>query len=263
MRNKVNQSESDLIGNNANLSVILVEPSKTQNVGSIARVMMNFGFHNLILINPKVNLADPEVEIVARKAILIINQAKIVMGGLESLRDEFDLLIGTTARVGSDYNLNRIALSPEKVFQNQIYHNKIGLVFGREQHGLFNEEITLCDILLNISADKDYPVLNLSHALTIVLYELKKTLENQNIQDPSKHPKHRIATFKEREKLESYFNLLIKEINYHPEKQHVATMAFSNILSRGYITGREVTTLMGVFKWIKYQLNELDYESAK
>ncbi len=256
MSNQVNQSKySNQIKNDC-FSIILVEPSKTQNVGSIARIMMNFGFHNLILINPKVNLADPEIEIVARRAIMIINGAQISVGGLESLRDEFELLIGTTARVGSDYNLNRIALSPEKGFSNDIHHNRIGIVFGREQHGLLNEEIALCDVLLNIPADKNYPVLNLSHALAIILYELQKTLESQRKQDTSKQPKHRVATFKEREKLKSYFNLLIKKTDYHPEKQHVASMAFSNILSRGYVTGREVTTLMGVFKWIEYQLNE-------
>jgi TrmH family RNA methyltransferase len=256
MNNQVKPSKENKKRLNDRFSVILVEPSKTQNVGSIARVMMNFGFHNLVLINPKVNLADPEIEIIARKAIQIVNQAQIVTRGLKYLRDEFGYFIGTTARVGSDYNLNRIAISPENAFENYFQHDRIGIVFGREQHGLLNEEISLCDMLLNIPADKDYPVLNLSHALTIILYELKKNLKIQILQEPSKHPKHRVATFKEREKLKSYFNLLIKKINYHPEKQHVATMAFSNILSRGYITGREVTTLMGVFKWFDYQLNE-------
>ncbi|MHA2389125.1 MAG: TrmH family RNA methyltransferase, partial [Candidatus Hodarchaeales archaeon] len=98
---------------NSRVSIILVEPSKVQNIGSIARVMMNFGFTKLILINPKVNLADPEIEIVARKAIHIIERAEVIISGLSELRNKFPLLIGTTARVGSDYNLNRVAITPE------------------------------------------------------------------------------------------------------------------------------------------------------
>jgi TrmH family RNA methyltransferase len=242
--------------NNGSYSIILVEPSKTQNVGSVARVMMNFGFQNLIMINPKVSLADPEIEIVARKAFTIINKAKITLAGLKSIRDDFDILIGTSARIGSDYNLNRISITPVKAFSDKIHQNRIGIVFGREQHGLSNEEIALCDLLIHIPASNDYPVLNLSHALAIILYELKKVIELQETLNAPDHPKHRIASYKEREKLESYFKLLIENINYHPEKQHVATKAFSNILSRGYVTGREVTTLMGVFKWIDFQLQE-------
>ena len=256
MSNQVNENknnESRIIGS---YSIILVEPSKTQNVGSIARVMMNFGFQNLIMINPQVSLADPEIELVARKAFTIINKARISLAGLESIRDDFDILIGTSARVGSNYNLNRIAISPETAFSDKIHANRIGIVFGREQHGLSNEEIALCDSLVNIPASNDYPVLNLSHALAIILYELRKTIEITRTTKSLNHPKHRIATYKEREKLESYFKLLIERINYHPEKQHVASKAFSNILSRGYVTGREVTTLMGVFKWIALQLQE-------
>ena len=69
-------------------------------------------------------------------------------------------------------------------------------------------------------------------------------------------PKHRVANSNEKEQLKLYFNQLIEEANYHPEKQHVASKAFSNILSRGYVSGREVTTLMGVFKWINLQMKK-------
>ena len=236
------------------VSIILVEPSKVQNIGSIARVMMNFGFKKLILINPKVNLADPEIEIVARKAIQIIDQAEIIITGLTELRNDFNFLIGTTARVGNDYNLNRIAITPGELFTDELPFNSVGLVFGREQHGLTNDEITLCDVVLTIPSHSAYPVMNLSHALAIILYEIRKVLKLTEIKTTIERPKHRAANFNEREQLKKYFNQLIKNVNYHPEKLKVANQAFSNILSRGYITGREVTTLMGVLKWIELQL---------
>ena len=35
-----------------NLRVVLVEPLYEGNVGSVARAMKNFGFHDLALVNP-------------------------------------------------------------------------------------------------------------------------------------------------------------------------------------------------------------------
>ena len=35
-----------------NLRVVLVEPLYERNVGSVARAMKNFGFHDLALVNP-------------------------------------------------------------------------------------------------------------------------------------------------------------------------------------------------------------------
>ena len=256
MKKTLNKENFVFNKNKDNISIILIEPSKTQNVGSIARIMMNFGFHNLILVNPQVNLADPEIEIVARRAIEVVKNAQLIMNPLSNIRSNFEMLIATTARIGSDYNLNRIAISPDTVFLGEMPHGKIGVVFGREQHGLTNEEIALCDLVLSIPTHTNYPVLNLSHALGIILYEFDKKFRIIKKHQDKKRPKHRIASFNERKQLKSYFNDLIDHSNYHPEKKHVAKQSFSNILSRGYVTGREVTTLMGVFKWVSLKIDK-------
>ena len=49
------------------------------------------------------------------------------------------------------------------------------MLFGREGTGLTQEEIAKCDLLVSIPADKRYPILNLSHALAIILYRLSRT----------------------------------------------------------------------------------------
>jgi TrmH family RNA methyltransferase len=257
----LNKENFEFTKNKDDISIILIEPSKTQNVGSIARIMMNFGFHDLILVNPQVNLADPEIEIVARKAIDVVTHAQLTMNTLSDIRSNFQMLIATTARTGSDYNLNRVAISPEVAFSEEMPHGKIGIVFGREQRGLTNEEIALCDLVLSIPTHPDYPVLNLSHALAIILYEFDKKFESIKKLNDQKRPKHRIASFNERKQLESYLKNLIESSNYHPEKKHIAHQSFSNIMSRGYVTGREVTTLMGLFKWISLKINELSRDS--
>jgi len=263
MRDQADHIDTSHYLEKSNFSVILVEPTKTQNIGSIARLLMNFGFSKLIIINPRISLASPEIEIVARRGIEIINHADLRFSSLQDLREEFDLLVGTTARVGSDYNLNRVALTSEEAFTNELYGDNIGIVFGREQYGLTNEEINICDLLVCIPTSEEYPVLNLSHALSIVLYTLQYSVFSNQKQDSLKKQKHRVASINEREQLKYYFNQLIKEAKYHPEKQHIASKAFSNILSRGYVSGREVTTLMGVFKWINFNLRKAASEEKE
>ncbi|MHA2223829.1 MAG: RNA methyltransferase [Candidatus Hodarchaeales archaeon] len=240
---------------NYRISVILVEPSKVQNLGSISRLMMNLGFSELIITNPQLNLADPEVEIVARRSISVINQAQLV-NNLKDIRERFNFIIGTTARMGSDYNLKRVAISPEQLLTEKLELNELAVVFGREQYGLTNEEIALCDLLVSIPTHPSYTVLNISHAAAIVLYFLSRKIQGINQEKPEKRPKHRVATFSERQQLLNYFERLIMTTGYRSEKSHVAMQAFSNVLSRGYVTGRELTTLMGVLKWIELNVQE-------
>ena len=235
------------------ISVILVEPSKPQNVGSIARLMMNFGFTRLILVNPLLDLADPEIQIVARRANVLINRAQLVYA-LKDVREDFDCLIGTTARVGSDYNLKRVAIPSNKILETDFPWPRIAVVFGREQHGLFNEEIELCDLIVTIPTDSSYSALNLSHAAAIILHLLSLKLQKVELESDSDRPKHRAASYTERTQLINYFENLIVHVGYHPEKKHIAVQAFENILTRGYVTGRELTTLMGVLKWIDLNL---------
>ena len=233
-------------------SVILVEPSKPQNLGNIARAMMNFGFVNLILINPIIDLSDPEIKVVARRADMIINQAKLYTD-LQDVRDSFDFIIGTTARVGGDYNLKRITIPPERLSKEEFSYNRLAIVFGRESSGLSNEEIRICDLLVTIPTHISYPVMNISHAVSIILYHLSREFQGIH-QDSRDESKHRVASFRERQQLENYFEQVINATGYRPEKHQVALQAFSNVLSRGYVTGRELTTLMGVLKWINLKL---------
>lgn len=238
------------------VSVVLVKPSKPQNLGSIARVAMNFGVSDLIIVDPVLDLTNPDhfsqIRAVARRAGTVIDSIKI-LDDLQTVRDTYDFLIGTTARIGGDYNLRRVALPPEVLLSTDIRSENLAVVFGREQHGLSNKEIGLCDLIITIPTDKTYPVMNLSHAVAIILYFLSQKF-NEKPQIKGIKPKHRAATYQERRQVLDYFGQVIQRSKYYPEKQRVAIQAFSNVISRGYVTGREVTTLCGVLKWIAYNL---------
>jgi tRNA/rRNA methyltransferase len=50
----------------------------------------------------------------------------------------------------------------------------IAVVFGREDRGLSNDELRLCQRVLTLHSGSDYPSLNLSHSVGIVLHDLAR-----------------------------------------------------------------------------------------
>ena len=49
---------------------------------------------------------------------------------------------------------------------------RISILFGRENWGLNNEEVKRSDMICTIPTSAEYPILNLSHAVGVVCYEL-------------------------------------------------------------------------------------------
>ena len=89
------------------IEIILVEPRKQENVGSVARVMKNFGFDKLILVNPKCKIGV--------KANKVVKHAKDVLKNTKikdfSYLKRPDYLVGTTSKLGTDYNIPRNPIS--------------------------------------------------------------------------------------------------------------------------------------------------------
>src|SRR3989338_7998726 len=94
------------------ITVVLIEPENDGNVGAVARVMANFDFEELVLINPKCNHLSDEALSRSKHAKLILEKARIED---YSFLRSFDYLIGTSAITGTDYNVPRSPLTPEQL----------------------------------------------------------------------------------------------------------------------------------------------------
>ena len=88
-------------------SVIFVEPVYQGNIGSVARVMKNFGFKELVLVNPPE--ITGEARAMAMHAQEVLGNAKILKN-FSDLQGKFDFLIATSAVIASDKNPLRTAL---------------------------------------------------------------------------------------------------------------------------------------------------------
>ena len=152
------------------ISIVLIEPETAGNIGFIARAMKNFGLKDLVLINPKCKLDEDAIRF-SKHSKNIIKKAKIKN---KSYLKTYDYLIGTTAKLGTGYNIPRTPLSPIQLAEklSKIKKSKIALLFGRESLGLTNKEIELCDFIVSIPTSPKYTTMNISHAASILFYEI-------------------------------------------------------------------------------------------
>ncbi|MBN2460478.1 MAG: tRNA/rRNA methyltransferase [Candidatus Cloacimonetes bacterium] len=150
---------------------ILVEPQVPQNVGAAARALKTMGFTDLRLVDSRVHHEEP-ARWLAHGAAEILNQI-IVFDTLKDAVRDCDFCVGTTARFRNrrkDYH------SPQALLE--IIRNKgqavrrVAVIFGREESGLTNEEIDLCDIISTIPMKTAFPSLNLAQAVMIYAYVL-------------------------------------------------------------------------------------------
>ena len=123
------------------LTTVCVESENAGNLGAIARAMGNFDLDKLILINPKVDPNCDEAIHRAKHAKDILKKAVIKKydyfekKSKSSLFKDFEYVIASTSVLGRDYNLPRLPLSPEKLFENIDSDTEAAVVIGRDGSG--------------------------------------------------------------------------------------------------------------------------------
>ena len=143
------------------------------NLGAIARTMMNYGFKDLRLVNPKCSIDDEETRIRAKHSGLVLDSCEIFDTLEESFHD-VNLVVGTSGKreVGSKTSLRHFTFVWDLYDIFSKTGGKIAVVFGEEGKGLSTEDLRRCDMLTTLPTWEGYPIANLSHAVTAVLYQI-------------------------------------------------------------------------------------------
>ena len=168
---------------NYNLKLLLVGVSNEGNLGAIARSMMNFGFEKLELLNPEIEIGE-ESRKRAKHAGRILDEIT-VYDDWDSAIENSSLVIGTSGkRELGPKTLHRHFIMPWEL--SQMLNEKSGeitFVFGPEGQGLSQQQLKNCDVLVTIPTWEGYPILNLSHSVSTIMYELFKYDVLNNIDD--------------------------------------------------------------------------------
>jgi TrmH family RNA methyltransferase len=232
-----------------NYDIVLLEPKIAGNIGAIARICNNFNVSNLVLVSPQVNHLSSESRARAKHSGSYLSDA-VILSSFEEMRERYDILIGTSAKAGSTYNVLRQPISPWHLSKNiRLEKGKFGIVFGREDKGLTNEELRLCDFLVTIPVPGKHKVLNISHAVGIITYEIWKASLELETQISDKE----ISTYKEREILFEQFSQITNNLMYEEYRKPVVQHTFRNIVNRSFANKEEIHALIGIFRKISNQ----------
>lgn len=208
--------------------------------------MMNFDVHQLIVVNPCA--LDDEAYIRSVHATSILDNAMILSSFKDAI-NQVDVVVGTSAiYTDSEKKHVRIPIVLEEfITKVQSIKGSVGLVFGREDYGLYNDELGLCDMLVTIPTSEAYSSLNLSHAVNLVLYRLH-CMKNDDVDLP--HEPRKIDGEEKRLLLNS-FSRLLDVIEYPEHKKEKTKIMFTRMMGRALPTKWEYHTLMGVFQQMR------------
>ncbi|HWR25162.1 MAG TPA: RNA methyltransferase [Methanosarcina sp.] len=220
------------------LRIVLVEPIYQGNVGSVARAMKNFGYTDLVLVNPC--KLEGEARAMSSHAREVLEGAKITSTLAEAVKGT-NLQIGTTGvgslKTGEHIRLPLYTLRELKE-KLKDYKGKVAILFGREDIGFRNDELKSFDMLITVPTSEEYPIMNLSHAVAVVLYELTEL-------DGGNSP---LADGFDLQLLYGHLDQLLEEIDYPPHKKDKTSLMLRRIFGRAGLTPREVQTLRGIIR---------------
>lgn len=232
----------------SHFSIILVEPQGPLNIGSVCRAMANFGFDDLRLVNPQTDYQCDEARRMAVKATPILEQAGVFPSLAEALAD-CHFSMATTRRLGA---YRQEFLRPDQAAEVLLplsEQGRIGLVFGREDHGLFNNELDLCQRLITIPTADKLPSMNLAQAVSLCLYEIHKAKKALSRRTPGK----KLAPSDKLEAMLQHMRQCMVDINYlDPQNPDHIVRTYRRIFGRAQLNEREVRILQGLWSRIEY-----------
>jgi len=157
---------------NRPVRVVLVRPRNPVNIGACARAMANFGWSDLVVVDPyepvwQETRSAPEAEDV-------VKNARAVPTWEEAVQD-CDIVLGTSSFHQRPFEQATVELPNLGPYLAPFPASKsLALVFGSERSGLSNEELARCQAIVHIPTEKKTPSMNLGQAVAVVLYELRR-----------------------------------------------------------------------------------------
>ena len=239
--------------NNFNLKVILVEPSGPLNVGSIARLCSNFNVDQLRIVSPKCDIYSLETKKMALKGIKFIKECTIHESLIDAISD-CDLVLATCGRIDQQNEYEQDSLEDiSKWIRNFNEVKNLAILFGREDRGLTNRELLMAHKVFTINTHESFPSLNLSHAVSIVLYEFSKITKADNIL------KKKDLDFATSKQIEDSFleieKLLLKTGYVLPHTLNAKISKFKKYIHRSETSKHELDMLRGIVHQINWAID--------
>lgn len=227
--------------------VVLIEPQLGENIGFVARAMMNAGLAELRIVNPRDGWPNDRAVAASSGADAVLDAARLYASAAAAVAD-LNRVLATTAR--PRHELKPVLTPRLAVAQMRAAiagGGRVGILFGAERTGLLNEHVMLADTILTIPLAPGFSSLNLGQAVMIFAYEwflaTDETPERQL--PPSRWPRAVKA------ELHALFAHLEAELArcgflYDPAKRPAMVRNMQAMFERAELTQQEVRTLRGM-----------------
>jgi TrmH family RNA methyltransferase len=236
----------------------LVEPKNPGNIGSVARAMKNMGIRNLRLINPVEYKDVAEQKKMGYRSQEIIKNVQEFNTLSESLSDIACVFLATSKKGKWKKDFISPAKSAKIILQ-KIRKEKIALVFGREDSGITIDESQLANYFIRIPSAVNYPSLNLSQAVMVVVYEIFNQMGNINeqIQLP------KMAKKIEFERLTDNIWGLMKSLEFREEDNGLFHRSLKRALNRTRWTNADIAVFDRACKQVRWYIESKGHHTFK
>lgn len=233
---------------------VLVEPQLGENIGAVARTLLNCSFTNLRLVNPRESWPNPKAVQMAAGADILLEGVRIYGSTREAVAD-LTYVLAATARLRDMekpvFNLQEAA----QQLHHQPHEQRIGILFGPERAGLSTADLEWAHGLINIPLNPAFSSLNLAQAVLLVAYECWRLKDDETARLSSlKKRKSPLAPLAE---MEIFFQHLEAALDlsgflHPPNLRPTMLRNLRHLFLRTGMTSQEVQTFHGILTSFEY-----------
>jgi tRNA/rRNA methyltransferase len=231
-------------------AIVLVRPQMGENIGAVARVLLNFGLISLRLVAPRDRWPNPKAETVAVGADKVLKGARVDWKLEDALADA-TLVIAASAR---PRGLEKPVWGPREAAMNiraaLARGEKPVVMFGPEAAGMETEEVARADAILTLPVNPGFASLNLANAVAVFAFAYAEARQEHDLPLWFRDAESPPATQAE---LEALFTHLEEELEhgrfFHPlDKAPLMKRNLRAMFLRARLTDQEAKTMRGVIK---------------
>jgi tRNA/rRNA methyltransferase len=231
-------------------AVCLIRPQLGENIGAVARVLLNFGLVSLRLVAPRDRWPNPKAETVAVGADRVLKSAKVEWRLEEALADATLVLAATARPRGLEKPVWGPREAAMKLRAAIAADERPVVMFGPEAAGMETDEIARADAILTLPVNPAFASLNLANAVAVFAYAYAEARQDGEIPSWFRDTESPPAT---QDALETLFLHLEHELErgrfFHPmDKAPLMKRNLRSLFMRARLTQQEAQTLRGVIK---------------
>ncbi|TNF48623.1 hypothetical protein EP232_02215 [bacterium] len=231
------------------ISVILHRPTIPENIGAVARGMVNTGYSRLIISSSETDDWNTARKL-AVSASHILDEAPRPNSLAEALAlSRAGYIVGTTGRDRKYWNPVEITQAIPTILERAA-ETEVSVLFGPESTGLSNEELTLCHLIVSLPAADELTSYNLSHAVILILFQIMTAAR-----PASKSTEESSAGFEAMEGMYGHIQEILMETGFlwddNPDHMMRAVRGF---LNRSNPTEQETKMVRGICRRLLWHL---------